>query len=92
MKGNVVMSMNRNEKYQVDKAWQRSSDVPVSKATCQMIEKLACAHLAEGDASMFKLAMSSLAKMQQSSNDSMLLQAIASKFLTTEDMEEELGK
>ena len=91
MKGNGIMSMNRNEKYQVDKAWQRSSDVPVSKATCQMIEKLACAHLAEGDASMFKLAMSSLAKMQQSSNDSALLQAIASKFLG-DDVEEELTK
>ena len=86
------MSMNRNEKYQVDKAWQRASDVPVSKATCVLIEKLACAHLAEGDASMFKLAMSSLAKMQQSSNDSMLLQAIASKMLTPEDLEEELTK
>ena len=86
------MSMNRNEKYQVDKQWQRASDVPVSKATWQLIEKLACAHLAEGDASMFKLAMSSLAKMQQSSNDSMLLQAIASKMLTPEDLEEELTK
>ena len=86
------MSMNRNEKYANDKAFQRAADIPVSKATCDVIEKLACAHLAEGDASMFKLAMSSLAKMQQSSNDSMLLQAIASKFLTTEDMEEELVK
>ena len=86
------MSMNRNEKYANDKAFQRASDIPVSKGTCDVIEKLACAHLAEGDASMFKLAMSSLAKMQQSSNDSMLLQAIASKFLTAEDMEEELVK
>ena len=86
------MSMNRNEKYQTDKAWQRASDVPVSKATCQLIEKLACAHLAEGDASMFKLAMSSLAKMQQTSNDSVLLQALAAKFLTTDDVEEALTK
>ena len=86
------MSMNRNEKYANDKAFQRAADIPVSKATCDVIEKLACAHLAEGDASMFKLAMSSLAKMQQSSNDSMLLQAIASKMLTPEDLEEELTK
>ena len=82
------MGMNRNEKYQTDKAWQRASDVPVSKDTCKLIEKLACAHLAEGDASMFKLAMSSLAKMQQSSNDSVLLQALAAKFLT-DDVEGE---
>ena len=75
------MSMNRNEKYQTDKAWQRAGDIPVGKDTCQLIEKLACAHLAEGDASMFKLAMSSLAKMQQSSNDSVLLQAIAKKLM-----------
>ena len=38
---------------------------------------------------MFKLAMGSLAKMQQKSNDSALLQALASKFLTAEDIEEE---
>ena len=79
------MSMNRNEKYQVDKAWQRSSDVPVSKATAEVIEKLACAHLAEGDAAMFKLAMSSLAKMQQTSNDSELLRAIANKLMPEEE-------
>ena len=86
------MSMNRNEKYQADQAYKRSQDIPVGRSTAKTIETLACAHLAEGDASMFKLAMSSLAKMQQSSNDSALLQAIASKFLTAEDMKEELVK
>ena len=75
------MSMNRNEKYQADQAYKRAQDVPVSSETCRLIEKLACAHLAEGDAGMFKLAMSSLAKMQQTSNDSVLLQAIAKKML-----------
>ena len=79
------MSMNRNERYEAGKDWRRVSDVPVSKDTAKLIEKLACAHLAEGDAGMFKLAMSSLAKMQQQSNDSALIQALASKFLTTED-------
>ena len=75
------MSMNRNEKWQADQAWKRSQDVPVSKKTCEGIEKAALAHLFEGDAGMFKLAMSSLAKMQQTNSDSVLLQAIAKKFL-----------
>ena len=81
MKGNVVMSMNRNERYEAGKDFRRVSDIPVSKATCDVIEKLACAHLAEGDAAMYKLAMSSLAKMQQTSNDSVLLRAIAQKLM-----------
>ena len=80
--------MDRNQKYQASQDWRRASDVPVSKATAQLIEKLACAHLAEGDAGMFKLAMSSLAKMQQTSNDSVLLQALAAKFLTADDADE----
>ena len=84
------MSMNRNEKYQADQAYKRAQDVPVGRDTAKVIEKLACAHLAEGDAGMFKLAMSSLAKMQQTSNDSVLLQAIAKKMLIeVEDTEVE---
>ena len=79
--------MDRNEKYQASQDWRRASDVPVSKATAQLIEKLACAHLAEGDAGMFKLAMSSLAKMQQTSSDSVLLRAIAAKLIP--ELEEE---
>ena len=79
--------MNRNEKYQAGQDWRRASDVPVSKSTAEIIEKLACAHLAEGDAGMFKLAMSSLAKMQQTSNDSILLQAIAKKLIPELDEE-----
>ena len=82
--------MDRNEKYQAGLDWRRASDIPVSKATAQLIEKLACGHLAEGDAGMFKLAMGSLAKMQQKSNDSALLQAIAAKLLPAEDVEEEV--
>ena len=79
--------MDRNEKYQASQDWRRASDVTVSKATAQLIEKLACAHLADGDAGMFKLGMGSLAKMQQKSNDSALLQALAAKFLDTEEPE-----
>ena len=82
------MSMNRNERYEAGKDWRRVSDVPVSRATAEVIEKLACAHLAEGDAGMFKLAMSSLAKMQQTSNDSVLLRAIANKLMPELDEEE----
>jgi hypothetical protein len=85
MKGKCYMGMNRNEKYQASQDWRRASDVPVSKATCEIIEKLACAHLADGDAGMFKLAMSSLAKMQQTSSDSVLLQAIAKKLLPEDE-------
>ena len=79
--------MDRNEKYQASQDWRRASDVPVSRQTAEVIEKLACAHLAEGDAGMFKLAMSSLAKMQQTSNDSILLRAIAKKLMP--ELEEE---
>ena len=75
------MSMNRNERYEASKDWRRVSDVPVSKKTAEVIEQLACAHLAQGDAAMYKLAMSSLAKMQQTSNDSVLLRAIAQKLM-----------
>ena len=82
--------MDRNEKWQASQDFKRANDIPVSKDTCSLIEKLACAHLAEGNAGMFKLAMGSLAKMQQTSNDSILLQAIASKMLTPEDLEEEV--
>ena len=77
--------MDRNEKWQASQDFKRANDIPVSKETAKLIEKLACAHLAEGDAGMFKLAMSSLAKMQQTSNDSALLQALAAKFLTNDE-------
>ena len=77
--------MDRNEKYQAGMDWKRASDIPVSKDTAKLIEKLACTHLAEGNAGMFKLAMGSLAKMQQTSNDSILLQALATKFLGTDE-------
>jgi len=85
------MSMNRNEKYQADQAYKRSQDIPVGRSTAKTIETLACAHLAEGDAGMFKLAMSSLAKMQQTSNDSVLLQAIAKKMLIDVEEPEDPG-
>ena len=79
--------MDRNEKYQASQDFKRVNDLVVSKDTHAMIQKLAVAHLAEGDAGMFKLAMSSLGKLQQTSSDSVLLQALAAKFLGTEETE-----
>ena len=77
--------MDRNEKYQASQDFKRVNDLVVSKDTHAMIQKLAVAHLAEGDAGMFKLAMSSLGKLQQTSSDSVLLQALAAKFLGTDE-------
>ena len=75
--------MNKNELYQAGQDFRRVSDLPVNKETADMIQKLAVAHLAEGNSGMFKLAMSSLGKLQQTSNDSLLLQALAAKILGT---------
>ena len=77
--------MNKNELYQAGQDFRRVSDLPVSKATVDMIEKLAVAHLAEGNSGMFKLAMGSLGKLQQTSSDSILLKALAAKILGTEE-------
>ena len=79
--------MNKNELYQAGQDFRRVSDLPVSKATVDMIEKLAVAHLAEGNSGMFKLAMGSLGKLQQTSSDSILLQALAAKILGTAEPE-----
>ena len=79
--------MNKNELYQAGQDFRRVSDLPVSRETAQGIEKLALAHLAEGNSGMFKLAMGSLGKIQQTSSDSILLQALAAKILGTEEPE-----
>jgi hypothetical protein len=79
--------MNKNELWQAGQDFKRVSDLPVSKDTARGIEKLALAHLAEGNSGMYKLAMSSLGKLQQTSNDSILLQALAAKILGTEEPE-----
>ena len=79
--------MNKNELYQAGQDFRRVSDLPVNKETADMIQKLAVAHLAEGNSGMFKLAMSSLGKLQQTSSDSMLIQAVAAKILGTAEPE-----
>ena len=76
--------MNRNELYQAGQEFKRINDLEVSKDTAKGIEKLALAHLAEGNSGMFKLAMGALGKLTQSSNDSLLLQAVAAKVLGTD--------
>ena len=81
--------MNKNELWQAGQDFKRTNDLPVSTETTKGIEKLALAHLAEGNSGMFKLAMSSLGKLQQTSNDSILLQALAAKILGTEESEEQ---
>ena len=79
------MNMNRNELYQAGNEFKRISDLEVSKDTSKGIEKLALAHLAEGNSGMFKLAMGALAKVQQTSADSVLIRAVAAKVLGTEE-------
>ena len=77
--------MNKNELWQAGQDFKRVSDLPVSSDTAKGIEKLALAHLAEGNSGMFKLAMGALGKLQQTSSDSLLLQAVAAKVLGTPD-------
>ena len=79
--------MNKNELQQAGQDFKRTNDLPVSTETAKGIEKLALAHLAEGNSGMFKLAMSSLGKLQQTSSDSILLKALAAKILGTEEPE-----
>ena len=79
--------MNKNELYQAGQDFRRVSDLPVSTETARGIEKLALAHLDEGNSGMHKLAMSSLGKLQQTSSDSILLKALAAKILGTEEPE-----
>ena len=79
------MYMNKNELWQAGQDFKRTSDLPVSPDTAKGIEKLALAHLAEGNSGMFKLVMGALGKLTQSSNDSLLLQAVAAKVLGTEE-------
>mgnify|MGYP001349267838 CR=1 FL=1 len=55
--------MNRNDKWQNNKDYGRASDVQLNEAQRSAIGDLAIAHLASGNSDMFKLAISSLAKI-----------------------------
>ena len=59
--------MNRNDKWQNNKDYQRASDVEVSNNTKETIEAAAIAHLTLGDFDGFKLGMSALNKLQAKS-------------------------
>ena len=57
--------MNRNDKWANNQDYRRAGDVEVSKDTKKAIEAAAVAHITLGDFDGFKLALSSLSKLQQ---------------------------
>ena len=57
--------MNRHERYNNDKNWNRASDINVSEETTKTIQQIALAHLASGSYDGFKLAIGSLAKFNE---------------------------
>ena len=71
--------MNRNDKWQNNQDYKRAGDINLSEEQRKAIGDLAIAHLAGGNSDMFKLAMSSLAKIdtQQAITDQ--LATIATK-------------
>lgn len=71
--------MNRNDKWQNNQDYKRASDVSLSKEQKKAIGDLAIAHLAGGNSDMFKLAMSSLAKIDTQQAITEQLATIATK-------------
>ena len=57
--------MNRHERYNNDKNWNRASDINVDESTTKAIQKIALAHLAAGSYDGYKLAMGSLSKFNE---------------------------
>ena len=55
--------MNRNDKWQNNKDYARAADITLSEEQRGAFGDMAIAHLAGGNADMFKLAISSLAKI-----------------------------
>tara|TARA_R100000458_G_C8181815_1_gene178584 strand:+ start:486 stop:713 length:228 start_codon:yes stop_codon:yes gene_type:complete len=54
--------MNKNEKYNNDRAYQRTQDVSISTETQNDLMKIMTAHAAAGNTDMFKLLFTSLGK------------------------------
>ena len=54
--------MNKNEKYNNDRAYQRTQDVSISSETQGDLMKIMTAHAAAGNTDMFKLLFTSLGK------------------------------
>ena len=69
--------MNRNDKWQNNKDYQRASDIDVTKTTKETIEAAAVAHFTLGDYDGFKLGMSALNKLQAKSEVSELKEMMA---------------
>jgi hypothetical protein len=55
--------MNKNDKWQNNKDFSRAQDITISTEQRNAIGDIAVAHLASGNADMFKLAMNSLTKV-----------------------------
>ena len=56
--------MDKNQRFNNDQQWKRTSDVSVEKSTKSAIEKIAIAHLANGNTNEFVLAMTAIWKLQ----------------------------
>ena len=78
--------MNRNDKWQNNKDYQRASDVEVSNNTKETIEAAAIAHYTLGDYDGFKLGMSALNKLQAKSETAELKELMLS-FLSAQKQE-----
>ena len=57
------MGMNKNEKFNNDQLFKRTSDVAISDVDKNDLVKIAIAHFAAGNSDMFKLAFTSLGKI-----------------------------
>ena len=55
--------MDKNQRWNNDQAWKRTQDVNVEKTTKQAIEKIAVAHLANGNTNEFMLGMTAISKL-----------------------------
>ena len=54
--------MNKNEKYNNDRAFQRTQDVSLGSDTAVDLQKIMAAHAAAGNTDMFKLLFTTLGK------------------------------
>ena len=77
--------MNKNDKWQNNKDFSRASDITLSTDQRNAISDIAVAHLAGGNADMFKLAMNSLTKIDVQAE-------ITAKFAAISDRLDSLDK
>ena len=77
--------MNKNDKWQNNKDFSRAQDINISTEQRNAIGDIAVAHLASGNADMFKLAMNSLTKVDTQAE-------IAAQFANINDRLNQLDK